>query len=296
MPDQTRSRLDLDWVKTTAGALAAVSSAVLLSTLGAAGTLIGAALGSVAATVTSALYSQGLARSRDKVAAVHQQALQKVGVAQADVRRAVRDPEHTGDLEEAQERWAQARAELDEAEQQEEQQEGSGEARSLGDRLRVLPWKRIGVYAAGTFAAAVLVLSVVEAVLGNPVSSYTGGSEKGGGTSISRLTGSDRNADDARDRDRPDRDGGDREGEAPQDGGATPTDGATPTEGTTGGSDTDGEIDGGTGETTPTPGDGVSQQPTESPTGSPSSTPTGTPELGEPATDQRAPTPTAPTS
>src|SRR3954470_10312740 len=82
--------LDIDWLKTTAGALAAVTTAVLLSTLGAVGTLIGAALGSVAATVGSALYAQGLARSKRAVLKAQETALHKVGVAQAEVRRAAR--------------------------------------------------------------------------------------------------------------------------------------------------------------------------------------------------------------
>ena len=65
---QTDNQTKIDWLKTAAGALAAVTTAVLLSTLGAAGTLIGAALGSVAVTVSSQLYAQGLARSRATMA------------------------------------------------------------------------------------------------------------------------------------------------------------------------------------------------------------------------------------
>ena len=56
MTDDTH-KLEIDWLRTIGGALAAVSSAVLLSTLGAAGTIIGAALGSVIVTVGGALYS-----------------------------------------------------------------------------------------------------------------------------------------------------------------------------------------------------------------------------------------------
>src|SRR3954454_3235204 len=82
--------LDIDWLKTTAGALAAVTTAVLLSTLGAVGTLIGAALGSVAATIGHALYAPGLARSRYVVLKAQETALHKVGIAQAEVRRAGR--------------------------------------------------------------------------------------------------------------------------------------------------------------------------------------------------------------
>src|SRR3954454_19589462 len=103
--------LDIDWLKTTAGALAAVTTAVLLSTLGAVGTLIGAALGSVAATIGSALYAQGLARSRYAVLKAQETALHKVGIAQAEVRRAARrgGEAQEAPLDLADERLAEAR-------------------------------------------------------------------------------------------------------------------------------------------------------------------------------------------
>src|SRR6187399_3076919 len=94
MTSDTPQKLEIDWLKTAGGAFAAVSSAFLLSTLGAAGTIIGAALGSVIVTVGGALYSQGLARSHQRLAHVQTAAMRKVGVAQAEVRRAAR---HRGD-------------------------------------------------------------------------------------------------------------------------------------------------------------------------------------------------------
>jgi hypothetical protein len=66
-PPDNPPKLEIDWLKALAGALAAVTAAVLLSTLGAAGTLIGAAVGSVAATIGSAVYAQGLAHSKHTV-------------------------------------------------------------------------------------------------------------------------------------------------------------------------------------------------------------------------------------
>ena len=50
-----------------ASALAAVSSAVLLSFFGVAGTLIGAALASVISTVGAALYSTSLKKTNDRL-------------------------------------------------------------------------------------------------------------------------------------------------------------------------------------------------------------------------------------
>lgn len=55
-PDNARRRIELSGVQVAASALAAVSSAFLLSELGAAGTVIGAAIASVVATVGSAVY------------------------------------------------------------------------------------------------------------------------------------------------------------------------------------------------------------------------------------------------
>lgn len=56
--------LGLSWFQVIAGALAAMTSAWIASTLGVAGTIIGAAVGSLVATITAALYANTLDRSR----------------------------------------------------------------------------------------------------------------------------------------------------------------------------------------------------------------------------------------
>ena len=179
-------RLEIDWLKTTAGALAAVSSAVLLSTLGAAGTIIGAAIGSVVLTTGSALYSQGLARSRYRLAQAQSTALRKVGIAQAEVRRAERmddDEAASSHLEHADERLGEAQHDL-------EAVADEPATLSWGERLTLLPWKRIAVYAAGLFVVAILTITAFELIAGRTVSSYTGGDDSGG-TTITRLGGGD---------------------------------------------------------------------------------------------------------
>ena len=179
-------KLDIDWLKTIAGALAAVSSAVLLSTLGAAGTIIGAALGSVIATVGGALYSQGLAHSRERLAQAQTLAMRRVGIAQAEVRRASRqqgdDPAVDAHLAHADERLGEAKADLGAI---------ADEPSDVGwrERLVVLPWKRISLVAAGLFAAAILAITAFELVAGESVSSITGGTDGGGGPTISRIGG-----------------------------------------------------------------------------------------------------------
>jgi len=187
-------KLDIDWLKTIAGALAAVSSAVLLSTLGAAGTIIGAALGSVIATVGGALYSQGLARSRERLAQAQSLALRRVGIAQAEVRRASRhegdDPAVDAHLAHADERLGEAKADLGAI---------ADEPPAVGwrERLVVLPWKRISLVAAGLFATAILAITAFELLAGESVSSITGGTDGDGGPTITRIGGgSDTSRDD----------------------------------------------------------------------------------------------------
>ena len=170
----TPTKLEIDWLRTIGGALAAVSSAVLLSTLGAAGTIIGAALGSVVVTVGGALYSQGLARSRERLLQAQTAALRKVGVAQAEVRRAGRT---SGDGRRVDAHLAHAQATLDRAKDDlgtlSDDRTGSG----WRGRLAVLPWKRIALAAAGLFAAAVVAITAFELLVGESVSSITGGSQ-----------------------------------------------------------------------------------------------------------------------
>ncbi|MDN4159985.1 hypothetical protein [Nocardioides abyssi] len=260
------SGLDIDWVRTIAGALAAITTAVLLSTLGAAGTLIGAALGSVAATVGTAVYSQGLARSRAKLAEAQERALHKVGEAQAEVRRAARrgDPSR---LPRAEAQLAEAADELDPSADGPGADDGDADSPTWRERLAVLPWKRITLVAGGLFLLVVVVISVFEALTGRTVSSYTGGSDSDGGTTITRITGGGGGSgsdDDGRD-------GGPRD---PQQSPADPSGSTTPS-------------DGGTPSTDPVPS---SEAPTEDPSTEPSVEPT--PEVPTPTPSAPLPSPT----
>ncbi|MDI2128701.1 hypothetical protein [Yinghuangia seranimata] len=65
--ERQRRRVDLNGTQVAASALAAVSSAFLLSTLGVAGTVIGAAIASVVATVGSAVYVHVFRRTGDQL-------------------------------------------------------------------------------------------------------------------------------------------------------------------------------------------------------------------------------------
>src|SRR5919199_4303166 len=67
MPEQAKQAVPLSVVQVLAGALASVSAAVVASTFGLAGTLIGAAVTSVVATIAGALYTHSLERARSRI-------------------------------------------------------------------------------------------------------------------------------------------------------------------------------------------------------------------------------------
>lgn len=165
----------IDWLATTAGALAAVTSALLLSTLGAVGTLAGAAVGSVAATIGTNLYSQGLAKSREKVARAQALARWRSAGLAGSRGGSKPSPESVSELI--------AAAEPVEPAESGDAVEGSG----WRERLRMLPWKRIGLASLAMFVVVVAAITVVELLAGRSVSSIVGGDDKR--TTISGVTG-----------------------------------------------------------------------------------------------------------
>lgn len=233
-------RVEIDWVKAVAGALAAVASAVLLSTLGAAGTILGAAIGSLVVTIGSSLFSQGLTTTRETLTKAQAKAAQDVGIAEAEVLRAGRAEDtltRESHLEHAEERLAAANRELDEAALVAAQ--GTVEGPGWRERLAALPWKHIAWVSAGLFVAALVAITAFEVVSGRTVSSITGGSDNTG-TTIGHVR---------------DGSGGKKDpqpSETPE-----PSDSASPSEGT---------------EESPSPT--PTPTPTESPTESPSATTT----------------------
>ena len=173
-------RASINWVQVIGTALAAMSSAVLLSTLGVTGTVIGAAVGSIVASVGGAAYTRGIAASQQQVTA---QA--------AALRRAAKTrgqgPDGTAVMEavETDETDAAQGTESDGIEDPE-----GAEAAEGGDALyhvepgKPLPWKRIAVVAAVLFVAVMVTITAVELATGRSVSSITGGSEDDGGTTL----------------------------------------------------------------------------------------------------------------
>ncbi|WP_162799124.1 hypothetical protein [Nocardioides sp. 616] len=266
------NKLDIDWLRTIAGALAAVTSAVLLSTLGAAGTIIGAALGSIAATIGTALYAAGLSRSKETVAKAQQVTLGKVGVAQAEVRRAGRragdDTAVEAHLNAADRRLQEAKTRLDAA--------AEPDPVPLSARLAKLPWKRIVITALALFVAALVAITAFEVLTGRSVASRTGGGD--GRTTIGSVT-DDGGGDNKKERETPER------SPAPTST-STPSDEASPSTPAT-----DGATDG----ATPTPTPSPSATPSETAEEAPAPTPTAPPTESAPVAPAPAPLEGAPT-
>jgi hypothetical protein len=241
-----RDGAHIDWTRTIAGALAAVASAVLLSTLGAVGTIIGAAVGSIVVTISSALFTQGLSSSKRSLAKAQASAMQKVGIAHAEVRRAERTDDtevQEGHLEHADERLEEAHEELDAAAL-------AATPLSWRQRLALLPWRRILIGAGVLFLVTVVVITVFEVIAGRSVSSFTGGSSDDSGTTINHV-----------------REGGSGRGDDPDPSESPdPTDEASPSE-----TPSETPIESPTGEATPS--ETPTPSPMESSTPSPSETP-----------------------
>jgi hypothetical protein len=195
MTEDAPEKLQIDWTRAIAGALAAVASAVLLSTLGAAGTIIGAAIGSLVVTVGSAMFTRGISTSKTKLTKAQKGAAAKIGIAQAEVLRAARAEgadAHDSHLDHADERLAQAREELDEA--------IVATPISWRDRFTGLPWKHIGLTALALFVASLVVITAFELLAGRSVSSITGGSDSGD-TTIGQVGRRDSRGNDQQDPD-----------------------------------------------------------------------------------------------
>ncbi len=139
--------LGLSLTQIAGGALAAVTAAVAASFLGVAGTLIGAALGSVVSSVAAALYSASLTRAArvSKVLVVR-----PAGSGTGPLEASAQDPAAVPPVI-PQEPLVPAAA-------------------PWWTRLR---WKPVALVAGGLFVAAMAVVSVSELVLGHPLSDST---------------------------------------------------------------------------------------------------------------------------
>src|SRR4051812_11718881 len=150
-PDQPK-KASLSAAQVAGSALAAVSSAVVASFFGVAGTLIGAALASVITTVSAALYTESLRKTNERLRRVRGQR----GVAPA---APVAEPRALPTRLDP--RRAPARPQL--------------------------RWARIGACAAAVFLVAMGIVTGVELIGQQPVSALVGSSSDGGTTTIGAL-------------------------------------------------------------------------------------------------------------
>lgn len=170
-PEQKPARqsgLGLSKAQVTGSALASVSAAVAASWLGVAGTIIGAALGSLFGTVGSALYAQTLRRSGQAVKRIRPTT---VSGARAQSRAGAGAPADRADPNQA----------VDQ-----EPLTDSVEKTSLIDRLRLLQWRRIAVATGVVLVIALAAITAFETLTGTPVSNLTGGKDQKG-TTIGRV-------------------------------------------------------------------------------------------------------------
>jgi hypothetical protein len=165
-----RPKLGLSGPQIIGGALAAASAAVAASWLGVAGTVLGAVVVSLVASIGSALYTHSLERSHRVIreSLPVSPILPTRGVAGGEAATAVLPVVATP------------------AADDEGSPESSGQpaARPVGS----VSWRTVGVSALASLALAAAVLTGFETFVGKPASSITGAGDDGG-TTVSQLVG-----------------------------------------------------------------------------------------------------------
>lgn len=224
---EEQPKVKVDWVQAAAGALTAITSAVLLSTVGVAGTLIGVAAGSVLGTVGNSVYSHYLRMSKERVEAAKMRADARV---KAAAQRAARARARASASGPADPRVRRAEHDLEEA--REEQVVAEEEARpSWREVVSELPWRRVLAVSGAVFVVALGAILTFEAITGRAISTYTGGSDENTRVSIpgvgSGQSGDQKPGDRGPQPDSPTGDQSDQPDQEPTPGAPTPTDDAT---------------------------------------------------------------------
>ena len=172
--------LQLSATQVAAGALASVSSAVVASFFGLAGTLIGAALASVISTVSAALYSSSLRKTNEKLRTARSQL--------------------TGRQSPVVETTAAAAAPATPATKVLPAHLDPRRAPARRPRPR---WTRVAVYAAAVFAIAMGIITGIELIGQKPVSALVGGTQTTQETTLSAITNASSSSDVQQDEEEP---------------------------------------------------------------------------------------------
>ena len=174
----------INWVGAAGSGLGSVTSAVLLSTTGAAGTWIGAGIGTFIITVGGAIYAYYLQRAKTGIEKTADKMKKVSGSSKNDTRQnttsisAQRDPNELSPAE----------ASPEDAEHTGSEALSSKVKPTFKEALKNIRWKRVAALAAGLFALTMAVIFIFELATGRPVSSYTGGtSPDSTGTSITGV-------------------------------------------------------------------------------------------------------------
>jgi hypothetical protein len=180
MTHDDKPRIELNWIQALAAPLAAVTSAVLLSTFGVAGTLIGAALGSLALTVGNAVYSYSIKATKHRVAVAQTVAAARIGLAQGRVEElsAQEGDDTAGAAERTAHDLAETREDLDRAQAVLEDADPDPAPGGWRNMLATLPWRRIALLSTAIFAVAMLMIVAFELTTGRALSSYTGSDDR----------------------------------------------------------------------------------------------------------------------
>ncbi|WP_409330167.1 hypothetical protein [Trujillonella humicola] len=192
-----KKKISLSPVQVTAGAMASVSSAVVASFFGVAGTLIGAALASVISTVSAALYSTSLARTNDRLRQVRVQ-LAAPGSPGSPGRTAAdtADPAGATAVLDGPADGPDAVARPDDEQDGSEPDDAAAGTRVLPAALdprrapapRATRWPRVAGYAVAIFGLAMGIVTGVEIVSQQPVSALVGAQEASSTTTLGELT------------------------------------------------------------------------------------------------------------
>jgi cytoskeletal protein RodZ len=174
MTEERAKRPDVSVIQVMAGALAALSAAVIASTLGVEGTIAGAALGSVVATAGGAWYSWSLERTH------HRLRTQAQTIVATTRSRAGKGQPPAGAV-----KSAEPTSPDDAVAGQEIQKEGTGEGHEgeqSGERRRKPRWWMLGLAALGAFVIAMVAITAFELMTGKPLAAQVGGTDVGGTT------------------------------------------------------------------------------------------------------------------
>lgn len=174
----SKKRLEISWIGSVGSALGAVTSAVVLSTLGVGGTIIGAALGSLLITIGGSVYSQSLRKTKDHVG--------------ERVSKARTKPHQRNDAPQPDSTSTGAGRVGTSVVEREKPPENAG--RGI---LHRLPWKHIIGVTVALFAITMALILAFELSAGRAVSSFTGGTSGTGGTSIPGISGTTNQTDDS---------------------------------------------------------------------------------------------------